>query len=84
MAHVTKHVMVLPHLGYVSSYDLYLFALCAELFDQDLPKSKFKLKFLLMKRPISANTKTEELYYSGRSLSVCGFINFTKFTLRAM
>lgn len=21
MAHVTKHVMVLPHLGYVSSYD---------------------------------------------------------------
>lgn len=60
MAHVTKYVTALPHLGYVSSYDLYLFAFCAEVFGQELPKSKLQFKFPLMKRSISANTKREE------------------------
>lgn len=62
MIRVTKYFVILLHLGYVSSYDLYVFALCAEAFGQDLPKSKLQLKFPLKKGPISADTSLEELF----------------------
>lgn len=82
MADVIKHVMVWPHLIYISNYDLYLFALCAEVFGKSLPESEFQLKFPLMKRPTSANkinegvvTAVVDFWHSSR------FINFSKFTL---
>lgn len=53
MAHVAKDVVVLPHLGYESSYNLYLFSLCADL-------SRLTEIEILVKIPTDANTQTEE------------------------
>lgn len=54
--------MILLHLGYVSSYDLYVFALCAEVFGQELPKSKLQFKFPLKRSQLLPITTPEELF----------------------
>lgn len=71
VAHVTKYVMILLHLGYVSSYALYVFALCAQVFGQDLPKSKLQLKFLLKKGPSLLIQALKSCLCCSRSLSCC-------------
>lgn len=72
MAHVTKYVMILLHLGYVSSYDLYIFALCAEVFGQDFPKSKLQLKFPLIEGPsLPIQALKRSCLCCSRSLSSC-------------
>lgn len=70
---------VLLHLGYVSSYDSYLFCVLMTS-DPDLPVSKFQLNFPLMEKPGSANTKTlkRSCYCSGKSVI---HVQLTKFAL---
>lgn len=71
MIRVTKYFVILLHLGYVSSYDLYVFALCAEAFGQDLPKSKIAVKIPIEKRAHFCQYKPWRTACAAVDLSSC-------------